>query len=291
MGDDDPVGVYENSGRMHRQMLDDILPDDWSWEGKRVLDFGCGVGRVLRQFLPEAGEAEFYGCDLDAPSVEWLQENFSPPFRIFESSETAGLPQEDGFFDLIYAFSVYTHFTDNWAEWLLEHHRVLADGGILFATFLGEGMLEPLTGEKWDEDRIGMNPLLHGYSWDKGGPLAFNSPWWIEAHWGRGFDLVRLIPRVEEGTASHGVIVARKKPAQLSVEDLKALEPDEPREISALLHHVEQLSEECRQVRIAHDAREADVDQLNRAIADIEASASWRLTAPLRRAKDRLGRS
>jgi SAM-dependent methyltransferase len=282
MGDEDPIAVYKNSGQLHRQMLDDILPDDWTWSGKRVLDFGCGVGRVLRQFLPEAGEAEFYGCDLDTPSVEWLQQNFSPPFQIFESSETAGLPQEDGYFDLIYAFSVYTHFTDNWAEWLREHHRVLADGGILFATFLGEGMLEPLTGEKWDEDRIGMNPLLHGYSWDKGGPLAFNSPWWLEAHWGRAFELVQLYPRTEPDVTSHGVVVARKKPVQLTVEDLTRLEPDEPREITALLHHVEQLSDECKRLRVAHDAQQAHIERFN---DEVLSSASWRLTAPLRRAK------
>ena len=243
MGEEDPVGVYERPGRLHRQLLEDVLPEDWSWEGKRVLDFGCGVGRVLRQFRPEAEEAEFYGCDLDTPSLEWLQQNLSPPFHFFESSEEAGLPQEDGFFDLIYAFSVYTHFTDNWAEWLLEHHRVLADGGFLFATFLGEGMLEPLDRRGWDEDRIGMNPLLHGYSWDKGGPIAFNSAWWLRAHWGRAFDIVQLSP-VEPDVQSHGIIVARKKPVQLTVEDLTALEPDEPREITALEHHVEQLSEE-----------------------------------------------
>ena len=139
MGEDEPRGIYENSGRMHRQMLDDTLGPDWSWDGKRVLDFGCGVGRVLRHFLPETERAEFYGCDLDTPSVEWLQQNFSPPYTIFESGEKAGLPQEDGFFDLIYAFSVYTHFTDNWAEWLLEHHRVLADGGILYTCTGGGG--------------------------------------------------------------------------------------------------------------------------------------------------------
>lgn len=96
-----------------------------------MLDFGCGVGRVLRQFAPEAEEAELWGCDLDGPSIGWLRENLSPPFHFFESEERAGLPQADGHFDLIYAFSVYTHFTDNWAEWLLEHHRVLADGGLL----------------------------------------------------------------------------------------------------------------------------------------------------------------
>jgi hypothetical protein len=35
----------------------------------------------MRQFLPEAEEAEFWGCDIDGPSIEWLQENLAPPFR------------------------------------------------------------------------------------------------------------------------------------------------------------------------------------------------------------------
>ena len=285
MGEEDPGGIYEASGRMHRQMLDDTLGPDWTWEGKRVLDFGCGVGRVLRHFLPETERAEFYGCDLDTPSVAWLQQNFSPPYTIFESGEKAGLPQEDGFFDLIYAFSVYTHFTDNWAEWLLEHHRVLADGGILFATFLGEGMLEEMTGEKWDEDRIGMNYLLPGFPWDKGGPLAFNSPWWIRAHWGRAFEIVQLLPRTEPDVASHGIVVARKKPVQVGAEDLLALEPDEPREIAALRHHVDQLAEECVDLRVSH---QADIDRYNAALEEVRTSLSWRLTTPLRRAKGRL---
>ena len=288
MGDEDPVGVYEATGVAHRQMLEDLLPDDWSWPGKRVLDFGCGVGRVLRQFGPRTEEAEFWGCDLDTPSIEWLKQNLEPPFHVFESGEEAGLPQEEGFFDLIYAFSVYTHFTGNWAEWLHEHHRVLADGGILFATFLGEGMLEPLTGEKWDEDLIGMNPVMHGYPWDKGGPLAFNSPWWIRTHWGRAFEIVQLVPYVETGVPSHGVVVARKKPVHLSVEDLKAIEPGEPREICALEHHVEQLADECERLRTAHGGQLDSVKSL----ADVEASLSWRITAPLRAAKARLrGRS
>ena len=280
MGEEDPGGIYEASGRMHRQMLDDTLGPDWTWEGKRVLDFGCGVGRVLRHFLPETERAEFYGCDLDTPSVEWLQQNFSPPYTIFESGEKAGLPQEDGFFDLIYAFSVYTHFTDNWAEWLLEHHRVLADGGILFATFLGEGMLEEMTGEKWDEDRIGMNYLLPGFPWDKGGPLAFNSPWWIRAHWGRAFEIVQLLPRTEPDVASHGIVVARKKPVQVGAEDLLALEPDEPREIAALRHHVDQLAEECVDLRVSHTGRHRPLQRRPRGGADIALLAPHVSAAP-----------
>jgi SAM-dependent methyltransferase len=293
MGEENPVKVYEDTGRLHRDLLQSVLPRDWTWPDKRVLDFGCGVGRVLRQFIHEADNAEFWGCDLDTPSVEWLQKNLSPPFRIFESSEEPGLPQEDGYFDLIYAFSVYTHFTDNWAGWLLEHHRVLADGGFLFATFLGRGMLEPLTGEKWDEDQIGMNPLMHGYSWDKGGPIAINSPWWIRAHWGRAFEIVELLPVIEEGAPSHGIVLARKKPATLTVADLLALEPNEPREIKALRHHVEQLADETERLRHAHDLQAAQLEALQPSIEALESmkdSLSWRLTAPLRASKQRLTR-
>jgi SAM-dependent methyltransferase len=286
MGDVDPRGVYEAGGRADRELLERMLPDDWSWSGKRVLDFGCGVGRVLRQFPPEAEDAEFWGCDLDRPSVEWLQANLVPPFHVFESQEAPGLPQEDGFFDLIYAFSVYTHFTDNWAGWLHEHHRVLADGGLLFATFLGEGMLEPLTGEKWDEDRIGMNPLMHGYPWDLGGPIAINSPWWIRAHWGRAFEIVELVPMRDPDPPSHGLVLARKKPGRISVSDLVELEPDEPREIDALRHHVEQLADESNRLRIELNDLKPKEAELN----GMKSSRSWQLTAPLRAAKRRLAR-
>ena len=282
MGEENPVKVYEDTGRLHRDLLESVLPDDWTWQGKRVLDFGCGVGRVLRQFAPEAGEAEFWGCDLDKPSLEWLEASLSPPFNFFESGEAPGLPQPDGSFDLIYAYSVYTHFTDNWAGWLREHHRVLADGGLLFATFLGKGMLEPLTGEKWDEDQIGMNPLMHGYPWDRGGPIAINSPWWIRAHWGRAFDIVELLPVIEEGVPSHGVIVARKKPVAVSVEDLLAFEPDEPRELRSVLHHVEQLADETYRLRVAHETQAAQIEELNRVVDGMRASRSWRITQPLR---------
>lgn len=294
MGEEDPVGIYLRSGEAHRKMLEAILPRDWSWEGKRVLDFGCGVGRVLRQFAPETERAEFWGCDLDRASLDWMEANFSPPYKIFESREEPALPQEDGFFDLVYAFSVYTHFTDNWAGWLREHHRVLADGGYLFATFLGRGMLEPLTGEKWDEDKIGMNPVMHGFPWDRGGPLAFNSPWWIRAHWGRAFEIVELMPVVEEGVPSHGIVLARKKPVELTVEDLTRLEPDEPREIEALRHHVEQLAGEVTRLRAAHEAQAGQIEALQpqaEALEQVRGSLSWKLTAPLRRAKRRLRRS
>ncbi len=192
MEGEDPARIFEESGLVSRALIESALPEDWSWRGKRVLDFGCGSGRIMRQFLLRRREAEFWGCDLDRPSVEWLRENLSPPFHVFESDDRPGLPQEDGFFDLIYAFSVYTHLTDNWAGWLLEHHRVLAEGGLLLVTTLGEGMSRELIAEEWDDERFGINALHLGNPWDLGGPITFFSEWWIRAHWGRAFEILEL---------------------------------------------------------------------------------------------------
>lgn len=294
MGETDPTGEYERSGRQHRELIESVLPADWTWPGRRVLDFGCGVGRVLRQFGPEAEVAELWGCDLDSPSIAWLEENLSPPFHFFESADVSTLPQDDGYFDLIYAFSVYTHLTDNWAGWMLEHHRVLKDDGLLFVTFLGEGMTETLIDEQWDEDRVGMNTLMHGNPWDHGGPIAFNSPWWIRSHWGRAFEILDLRPQIGDGTApSHGCVLMQKKPGELTEEDLVRLEPDEPREILAIQHQVEQHRDETLRMRRILEEQAQHGGQLARQeelLAAMKSSASWRLTAPLRAAKRSLKR-
>ncbi|MEA2368063.1 MAG: hypothetical protein QOH38_781, partial [Thermoleophilaceae bacterium] len=83
----DPSAFYVERGRARRARVEAALPADWSWAGRRALDFGCGAGRVLRHFLPEAEEAEFWGCDIDGPSIEWLQENLTPPFHFFQTEE------------------------------------------------------------------------------------------------------------------------------------------------------------------------------------------------------------
>jgi hypothetical protein len=57
----DPFRAYERLGAETKAALLDLLPVDWSFEGKRVLDFGCGAGRTLPHFLGEAEYGEALG--------------------------------------------------------------------------------------------------------------------------------------------------------------------------------------------------------------------------------------
>jgi len=242
---------YVRSGRIRRRGIEWAVPADFTFEGKRVLDFGCGAGRVLRQFVEEAQSGEFWGCDLYEPTVDWLQESLSPPFR-FYVNEKRPMPHPDDHFDLVYAISVFTHITDEWADWLLEVHRILKPGGLLLATFIGPRSWGRSLRRTVDADELGMAMLRLDQSYaDTSGPLVLHSPWWIRAHWGRAFETVTLWPhgfvwprkpgepeeeverRLGNLKPGHGVFVGRKRPGAFSVDELTRPDPADPREAAA----------------------------------------------------------
>jgi SAM-dependent methyltransferase len=246
----EPERAYDEVGRGIRQIICSILPAIWCWRDTRVLDFGCGAGRVLRQFASEAEVAEFWGCDIDSLSIEWINENLNPPFHAVACDEAPGLPFEDGHFSLIYAISVFTHLTEHatgWPGWLVELRRVLADNGILILSFLGEQMMLALINEEWDDSQIGFNALRHGTSWDDGGPLTFISQWWIREHWGRAFEIVYL--NRPESPRSHEIAVLRKRSGNLSSADIDRINHKDPREIKSLQHNIRQLRKEVIELR------------------------------------------
>jgi SAM-dependent methyltransferase len=268
-----------------------VLPPGWSFSGKRVLDFGCGSGRVLRQMFEEAREAEVHGCDIDEPSITWARENLCPPIGdVFLSGAQPPLQKPADHYDLIYAFSIFTHLTDQWSNWMVELHRLLRRDGILVATFSGRHMSERLTRIPWDEDRIGMNVLRMGQSWKIGGPMVMHSRWWIKAHWGRGFDIL-TIENEAVRPRGQGVAVLRKQPIALTLEDLERDEPSEPRELAARRQQLLQLQAEgedlherlsgvrermqdMRQARISQhhklSEQQGQLSRLNQAIAELE---------------------
>lgn len=259
-----------------------LLPGDFSFAGKRVLDFGSGAGRTLRHFFAEAQSAEFWGCDIDEPSISWLQENMSPPFHAWQSAHNPPLGLEHGSFDLIYAISVFTHLTYNSTAWLLELHRLLKPEGLLIATFMGRWTSDWFAREPWVEDRVGMNVLHHNRDWDSGGPAVLLSEWWLREHWGRAFEVLMIDPQFHD----FSWVLARKKDVTVTTEDIER-PSDDPREFLALRHNVAQLQNELvRELEyqeMLHDqALREQAAAYERRLASYERSVSWRATKPLR---------
>jgi SAM-dependent methyltransferase len=284
---------YREIARFHRERIVSLLPADWSWDGKRVLDFGCGPGRTLSEFSDEAERAAFVGCDIHAESLDWAREHL-PGFTFVQNAEEPPVELLSGSFDLVYGVSVFTHLTEHWAGWLAEVHRLLRPGGLGVFSFLGEALWQPFgagSRAEWVEDETGMLVTLPGRSWDEGGPNVFHSEWWLREHWGRGFEIVELRARdTWHGAEGHGWIVLRRGEGELSAEELERIDPSEPREARALARNLRILSTEA-QAQAAHTQQlDSEAAYLRDQLDTVYSGHSWRLTAPLRALASRLDR-
>lgn len=220
---------WEAKGPETKRTLLELLGPDFSFASRRALDFGCGGGRTLRHLLAEADTGELWGVDIDEAAIEFLAEHHAPPLHVRRVDPDPPLPFPDRHFDVAWAVSVFTHLTGNSLAWLLELHRVLAPGGLLVATYMGRHNCQYLTGEPWDEDRYGMCVLQHTNPWSRGGPNVMISDWWMRAHWGRIFEIGRVL----DGVHNMSWAVLRRREVQLTEAELAA-PADDPREYAAL---------------------------------------------------------
>lgn len=119
----------------------------------RVLDLGCGVGRMAVPLTQYLGEAALYeGTDVDAAAIAWCGRTITPVYPRFTfrhldvahplynpagrlAAETLALPYPAAQFDVVLLVSVLTHLDlPAVRRYAAEIARVLAPGGRCFAT-------------------------------------------------------------------------------------------------------------------------------------------------------------
>ena len=106
--------------------------------GMTGLDFGCSSGRVVRVLAAALPRLEWHGCDPIPDAIEWARSHL-PGIAFERSPEQPPLPYSDGAFDLVFAISIWSHFSEGAAlEWLREVHRIVRPGGRLLITTHGE---------------------------------------------------------------------------------------------------------------------------------------------------------
>lgn len=117
----------------------DLLKNLYPFEdGARVLDFGCSTGRVIRNLKAAFPKISAYGCDPRSSSIEFI-EPLVPDVNWFRNNETPPLSDQSLRFDMVFAISVWSHFSEERAlEWFNEMARIIETGGKLIFSTHGE---------------------------------------------------------------------------------------------------------------------------------------------------------
>lgn len=182
----------------------------------RVFDFGCASGRVIRHFLAQSNVSEVWGSDINQRHIRWLYEHLPERIVPVFNHTLPMLPCEDNYFDVVSAFSVFTHIDTFETAWLAELRRILKPGGMAYLTVHNESTWEILRGELTNEnnrlvqsirkvepdfDRIVMGPLPETrtvYRFTQQGPYraqVFHSDVFLKRVWSRFFEIVDILPR------------------------------------------------------------------------------------------------
>jgi SAM-dependent methyltransferase len=107
----------------------------------RLLDWGCGCGRVARYFPVRLPQARLTGCDIDATAIEWCRRNLRGEF--IRIDPTPPTPLADAAVDVVIACSVLTHLgAEDQARWLREMRRILRPGGWFLASTNADFMFQ-----------------------------------------------------------------------------------------------------------------------------------------------------
>jgi ubiquinone/menaquinone biosynthesis C-methylase UbiE len=177
---------------------------------ERILEFGCGCGRIMR-WMEELGDTRtLIGTDIDARAIEWASDNL--PFARFDVNE--GLPPTrygDGEFDLILNHSVFTHLDANYQDrWLEELQRIASPRGLLVLSIHGEHAFQVSeqhleVGSRQRREwraQLERDGILYisddtyvGSAFPDFYHTAFHAPWYVFEHWGQRFDVLAYLPR------------------------------------------------------------------------------------------------
>lgn len=117
-----------------------------------ILDFGCGWGRLLRFWLKDLPAEQVWGGDPWAEALEHCKKS-ELPVNLVQTPATppSGLPASH--FDVIYAFSVFSHLSRIAADqWVGEFAKLLRPSGLVIMTTRNRGHFDQVLDWKQSGD-------------------------------------------------------------------------------------------------------------------------------------------
>jgi len=137
----------------------------------KVLDYGCGWGRMLRilRSRKEFQSISFYGCDPLRDAIEICRRSI-PDVYITRCSLYPPSDYRDGLFDLIYAYSVFSHLSEDChLAWAAEFARILKPRGTVCVTTQARSLIQVC-----EEYRSGKRAVVS--EWHKVLSKSFSEP-------------------------------------------------------------------------------------------------------------------
>jgi len=203
-GTADPNWFIEG-GRLSYTAITQVVPVETL---SSVLDFGCGAGRTARYW--KTFDGSFAGSDIDRAAVNWCRRNLA--FGRFEvNGLEPPLAFEDESYDLVYAFSVFTHLTAHLqSSWRDELWRVLRPNGMLLISVHGPSYLPELSEKEQAELLRGELVVRWGHVAGTNLCSVYHSESSLRQIFDTKFELVRIDPEAARGNPKQDLVLLRK---------------------------------------------------------------------------------
>jgi len=194
--------------------------------GDKILDFGCSSGRVIKTLQAAYPSATFFGCDPNQNAIAWASKEM-PSAQFFVSAEVPPIAVPNHTYDIVYAISIWSHFSERAAlRWFEEMHRIIVPSGLLIFTTHGFGSLQhylahgAMSQQQTEMARQNMHTMgvqfmdvfgpdgdwgVGKFDWGQ----SFFSPVWFISHLTDAWDIVLYRQRRSEN--NQDVYVLRRK--------------------------------------------------------------------------------
>ena len=139
---------YYTTGRTTIRRVRQAMLQTRKPEVRRILDFGSGYGRILRQFKAAFPEAQLAACDILPEAVDFCAQTFGaePVYAADDPGETS----LEGQFDMIWLGSLFTHLdAARWKSLLDLLEGVLEPEGLLLFTTQGRFIRDQIAERSW----------------------------------------------------------------------------------------------------------------------------------------------
>jgi SAM-dependent methyltransferase len=132
---------FRMGGAMTYKNIEHYLAElGYTWSDfPRILDWGCGAGRISRYLISESG-SEVTGADIDPDNIAWCSSVYTQGiFTTFPLRPPVSF--SDSHFDIVIGVSVMTHLQeDDQHHWLAELRRITRAGGLILLSVRGPTM-------------------------------------------------------------------------------------------------------------------------------------------------------